>query len=236
MNTRNGATTVLALALACGTAATAAPASAAPTNVTVRIEGKTKTIFEGTVKTDVHEVDAGDGSGAHKCDGTNGGANPAAGPTATGAMDDATKLAGLTWAGSYNSSFEDFLVNRIGPDSGTSSAFWGVAVQGKSLQVGGCQAIVTTGDEVLWAYDSFNKKLLRASGPKTTRVGRVTRVKVIDTEKDKPVAGARIGGRKTNAGGIAKLRFKTAGTKRLKATASKAIRSNQLVVKVLRKK
>jgi hypothetical protein len=236
MNTRTGASTVLALALVCGTAATAAPALAAPTKVSVRIEGKTKTLFEGAVTTDVHEVDAGDGSGPHKCDGTNGGANPAAGPTATGAMDDATKLAGLTWSGSYDASFEDFLVNQIGPDAATASAFWGVAIQGKSLQVGGCQAIVTTGDEVLWAYDSFNKKLLRASGPKTTRVGKLTSVKVIDTEKGKPVAGAHIGGKKTNAKGIAKLRFKTTGKKRLKATASKAIRSNQLVVKVLKKK
>jgi hypothetical protein len=61
-------------------------------------------------------------------------------------------------------------------------------------------------------------------------------VKVIDTEKNKPVKGARIGGKKTNAAGIAKLRFKSTGKKRLKATASKAIRSNQLVVKVLKKK
>jgi hypothetical protein len=237
MNTRIGTLAVLT-ALACGTAATAAAttATAAPTKITVRIEGKAKTLFEGAVKTDVHEVDAGDGSGPHKCDGTNGGANPAAGPTATGALDSAIKLGGLTWSGSYDASFEDFLVNQIGPDAASSSQFWGVAVQGKSLQVGGCQAIVTAGDEVLWAYDSFNKKLLRASGPKTTRVGKVTKVKVIDTEKGKPVAGARIGGKKTNAGGIAKLRFKTTGTKRLKATASKAIRSNQLVVKVLKKK
>jgi hypothetical protein len=233
MNTRNRALAVLAVATAC---AAPAAATAAPTKVTVRVEGKTKTIFEGTVTTDVHDVDAGDGSGAHKCDGTNGGAGTVPGPTATGAMDDAVKLAGLTWSGSYDASFQDFLVNQIGPDASTSSAFWGVAVQGKSLQVGGCQAVVSAGQEVLWAYDSYGKKLLRASGPKKTRVGKVTSVKVIDTEKGKPVAGAHIGGKKTNAGGIAKLRFKTPGTKRLKATASKAIRSNQLVVKVLKKK
>jgi hypothetical protein len=233
MNTRNGILAVLAVATAC---AAPAAATAAPINVTVRVEGKTKTIFEGTVKASVHDVDAGDGSGAHKCDGTNGGAGTVPGPTATSTMDDAIKLAGLTWSGSYDASFEDFLVNRIGPDASTASAFWGVAVQGKSLQTGGCQAVVTAGQEVLWAYDSFNKKLLRASGPKTTRVGKLTSLKVIDTEKGKPVAGAHIGGKKTNAAGIAKLRFKTRGTKRLKATASKAIRSNQIVVKVLKKK
>jgi hypothetical protein len=233
MNTRTGALAALTTALAC--AATATTAAAAPIQVNVRIEGKTKTIFEGTVKAKIHQVDGGDGTGPHTCDGTNGGASSVSGPTPTSTLDDAVKLAGLTWAGSYDSSFQDFLVNRIGPDAATSSQFWGVALKGKSLQVGGCQAIVTPGDEVLWAFDSFNKKLLRASGPKTTRVGKLTSVKVIDTEKGKPVAGARIGGRKTNAKGIASLRFKTTGTKRLKATAPKSIRSNQLVVKVLKK-
>jgi hypothetical protein len=233
MNTRNGTLAVLVAALAC-----AAPvaATAAPIKVKVRVEGTAKTLFEGTVTTDVHPVDGGDGTGGQKCDGTNGGANPAAGPTATGALDDAVKFAGLTWAGTYDSGFEDFIVSRIGQDSSSDTQFWGVAVDGKSLQVGGCQAIVSAGDEVLWAYDSFDKKLLHASGPKKTRVGKLISVKVVDTEKDLPVSGAKIGGEKTNSKGIAKLRFKTRGTKRLKATATKAIRSNQITVKVQKRK
>jgi hypothetical protein len=230
MITRNGALAVLIGALAC-----AAPATAAPTKVNVRIEGKTKTIFEGKVTADTHEVDGGDGSGPHKCDGTNGGAGTTAGPTATSALDDAIKLAGLTWAGSYDSSFEDFIVNQIGPDAASSSQFWGVAVAGKSLQVGGCQRVVTKGEEVLWAYDSFNKQLLHAAGNTKVRVGRVYSIKVSDTETGKVVKGASIGGKKTNSKGIAKLRFKTKGTKRLKATGAAAIRSNQLTVKVLKK-
>jgi hypothetical protein len=236
MNTRNGALAVLIGALAC-TAPGVATATAAPTKVKVRIEGKTKTIFEGAVTADVHELDAGDGTGLHKCDGTNGGAGTTPGPTATSAMDDAVKLAGLTWSGTYSADFEDFIVNQIGPDSATDSQFWGVAVAGQSLQVGGCQRVVTKGEEVLWAYDSFDKKLLRASGPKKVRVGKLVTLKVVDTEKaNAPVAGARIGGKKTNSKGIARLRFKTSGTKRLKATAAKAIRSNQLTVKVLKRR
>ena len=240
MNTRNGALAVLTMAVACAApaAAATATAAAAPTKVTVRVEGKTKTIFEGSVTTDVHEVDGGDGTGAHKCDGTNGGANPTAGPTATGALDDALKLAGLTWAGSYSSDFDDFSVSRIGPDTQTDTAFWGVVVAGKSLEVGGCQRIVTTGEEVLWAYDLFSKKhVLRATGGRKVRVGRIYTVKVTDTQNgDVPVAGARIGGKKTNAKGVAKLRFKSRGIKRLKATKSDSIRSNQLTVKVLKKR
>jgi hypothetical protein len=237
MITRNGALAVLTSALVCAVPATAA--SAAPTKVTVRIEGKTKTIFEGAVTAATHEVDGGDGSGPHKCDGTNGGAGTTAGPTATSAMDDAVKLAGLDWSGSFSADFDDFIVNQIGPDASAGTQYWGVAVGGKSLLVGGCQRVVTGGDEVLWAYDSYQKKLLHASGPKKVRAGKLLSVKVVDTDTDKgnvPVAGARIGGKKTNSKGIAKLRFKTSGTKRLKATAAKAIRSNQLVVKVLKRK
>jgi hypothetical protein len=235
MITRNGALALLIGAVAF--TAPAATATAAPTKVKVRIEGITKTIFEGAVTADVHQIDGGDGSGPHKCDGTNGGAGTTPGPTATSAMDDAVKLAGLIWSGSFNADFDDFIVNQIGPDASSDTQFWGVAVAGKSLEVGGCQRVVTSGEEVLWAYDSFGKKLLRASGPKKVRVGKLVSLKVVDTEKSNaPVAGARIGGKKTNAKGIAKLRFKTTGTKRLKATAAKAIRSNQLTVKVLKRR
>jgi hypothetical protein len=234
MITRNGALGVLIAALACAAPATA---TAAPTKVKVRIEGKTKTIFEGAVTTDTHEVDGGDGSGPHKCDGTNGGAGTTAGPTATGAMDDAVKLAGLTWAGSYSADFEDIVVNRIGPDTAADPQYWGVAVDGKSLEVGGCQRVVTAGEEVLWAYDLFSQKhLLHATGGSKVRAGRIYKVKVTDTQNPGVVAGALIGGKKTNAQGIAKLRFKTAGTKRLKATLKGSLRSNQLTVKVLKRR
>jgi hypothetical protein len=234
MNTRTGTLAVLA-ALSC-----AAPASAvaAPTEVTVRVEGATKTIFEGTVTTDVHEVNGGDNSGAHKCDGTNGGAGTVPGPTPTGALDDATKLSGLTWQGDYSASFSDFQVNRIGPDAATDKAFWGVGVNGKSLEVGGCQQLVSDGDEVLWAYDLFSKKhVLRAVASHRVRAGRLLTVRVVDTQNGRtPVAGATIGGKRTNADGVVKLRFRTTGTKRLKATKDDSLRSNQLAVKVLKRR
>jgi hypothetical protein len=230
MNTRNGTLAVLAVAAAC--AAPAATANAAPTTVTVRIEGLSKTIFEGPVTPAIQTVDGSDGKGPQTCDGTNGGANPSPGATATSVMDTAIRGSGRSWQGAFSDSFHDFLVNRIGPDPSTSSQFWGVAVDGKSLEVGGCQAIVKPGQEVLWAFDSFNKKLLHASGPAQVRVGKPASIKVIDTEKGAPVAGAKVGGVLTNANGVAKLVFKHVGTRRLKATAPKSIRSNRLTLKV----
>jgi hypothetical protein len=228
MKTRIGTLAVLTAALAFAPAA-----YAAPTKVKVRVEGATKTLFEGAVTTDAHPVDGGDGSGPHTCDGTNGGASTTPGPTATGALDDAAKLGSLTWSGSFDPSFSDFAVSKIGPDAQTSTQFWGVAVQWKSLQVGGCQFKVSPGEEVLWAYDLFNKKhILRLTGPRRVHHGKRFTVKVVDGQTSKPLAHAKVGGKKTNKHGVVRLRAGHRGTIRLKAAAPKSVRSNQIAVKV----
>jgi hypothetical protein len=232
MKTTVGTLAVLTAALAC------APAHAAPATVKLRVEGKTKTIFEGKVRTNGQPV-TGDETGPHTCDGTNGGANPTPGPTATGALATAAEAGSFTLDASWSDDFQDFSVSRIGPDEQDleASQFWGVGVNGQSLQVGGCQYQVKTGDEVLWAYDLFNKKhILLASGARKTRVGRAYRVAVRDGQDGTPVQGAVVGGEKTNAKGIATLRFTARGVKRLKATRDDSLRSNQLRVQVLRRK
>lgn len=63
-----------------------------PTSVNLRIEGTDKTIFEGVIVTSGHDVTTATG-GTHHCDGTNNDANPSAGPTPIGALDDASKSA-----------------------------------------------------------------------------------------------------------------------------------------------
>lgn len=230
MKTRIGTLTVLVIALAC------APALAAPTKVHVRVEGATHTIFEGVVTTDGHQVTGG-GSTSHPCDGTNGGANKTPGPTPTSALDDAAKAGGFDWAGSWSDSFQDFLVNRIATDTPTGNDYWSVAVQGKQLQVGGCQAEVTAGQEVLWAFvtPANGKHFLGLRGPHRVRAGKPFLVKAIDEQDGSPIAGARVAGHVTNSRGIAFLRFRHPGTKHLKARRSDSVRSNELDVKVLRR-
>lgn len=247
MNTRTGTLAVLATTAAFGgLAVPAATAVAAPTKVTVRVEGATKTIFEGAVTSDGHAITK-DATGEHACDGTNGGVNPTPGATMTAALDDATRLAGLEWGATWDDGFQDFFVGSIGPDTADSSNFWGYALNGVPTSVGGCQQQVESGDEVLFYYGGTFDNILRASGPRKVRAGRRFDVKVrayvtsydsagnASTEV-KPIAGARIGGKKTNSKGIATLRFKTTGTKRLKATRAKSVRSNQLAVKVLKRR
>src|SRR3954466_14782798 len=84
----------------------AAPAPAAPVAVNLRVEGASKTTFEGSVTTDGHSVTTASG-GTHHCDGTNNGQPGGPGPTATAALDDASRLGGFTWDGTYFASFDD---------------------------------------------------------------------------------------------------------------------------------
>ena len=207
----------------------AAPALAAPATVNVRVEGLNATIFDGSVTTDAHPIEQ-DKAGPQTCDGTNNGANPAPGPTVTGALDTA-----LAWDGSYSHSLKDFLITRIGPDASTSTKFWGLVLNFKQLQVGGCQQQVKTGDQVLFAYDLFSKKhVLQLTGPKTATSGKRFKVKVVDGQNGQPVAGAKVGVAHTNAQGVASTSFRGAGRAVLKADKADSVRSNALVVKVKR--
>lgn len=212
--------------------ATAAPGAAAdPVSVNLRVEGVSGTIFEGPVTTDVHPVSTpSDGNRPRTCDGTGAG-NPS-GPTATGALDDASRIAGFGWDGTWDDTFKDYYYDQIGPDRiNRATHFWSLFMNWDFASAGGCGQRVQQGDEVLWAYDDFNQSpLLRLSAPATARTGEGFRVSVIDGFDDSPEAGARVGGATTGADGVATLSFAEAGVYRLKAEKPDAIRSNAQVV------
>lgn len=63
------------------------------TLVNLRVEGSSKTIFEGQVSTDGHNVKTPSG-GTHACDGLNNNANKAVGATALDALDTAANTPG----------------------------------------------------------------------------------------------------------------------------------------------
>jgi hypothetical protein len=144
------ALTALAASLAATVALAAAAAGARGALVEVRVDTSTGAapVFDGMVETSPHPVDGGDGSGAHACSG--GGATPA--PTATGALDDAMRSAGITWHGSWDPSFRDFFVDRIGPyASAPPDDYWSLTVDGH-FSPGGCLATVQDGDIVHFEY------------------------------------------------------------------------------------
>ena len=69
----------LSLALVLAALVAAPAAHAFPVTVNLRVEGPSKTVFDGPVTTDAHDVTT-QTAGTHKCDGTNGAAEPEPGP------------------------------------------------------------------------------------------------------------------------------------------------------------
>ncbi len=148
------------------TAILAAVASAAPTTVDVRIEGKAETLFEGMVATEPHGVRATSDKLAagkvRRCDGinVNDPLNTIPGVTPTAVSADAMTLIGETFDGRWYKQYEDYFVLRFGPDSENlaTKADWGILVNNTYTDVGGCQYQLDQGDEVLWVYDAFSNR------------------------------------------------------------------------------
>jgi hypothetical protein len=146
---RGAATLVVTVALAAVTTVAAPHAGAA--TVSLRVESSTASapLFDGTVSTLPHAVDGGDGSGAHPCSAVQGG-QPSA--TATGALDDAMRAAGISWRGNWDPSFHDFFIDRIGPyASAPPDSYWSLTVNGR-FSAGGCQTRVADGDAVRFFF------------------------------------------------------------------------------------
>jgi hypothetical protein len=148
------------------TAILCAAASAAPTEVNVRIEGRTETLFEGPLATEPHGVRATSdklvAGKLRRCDGINinDPQNTVPGVTPTAVAADAMSSIGETFDGRWYKQYEDYFVLRFGPDAENlaSEADWGILVNNTFTNVGGCQSQLDAGDEVLWIYDAFDNR------------------------------------------------------------------------------
>jgi hypothetical protein len=224
--------TALPVALLSLSLVTAPAAGALPVTVNLRVEGPTRTVFDGPVTTDGHDVTT-QTAGTHKCDGTNGGAEPAPGPTATGALDDAAKLAGFAIDGPYgNFGIDDYFIERVADQQiDPNNAYWALFVDWGFSDKGGCQKRVTAGQDVLWAGIPFSVSVpLRLSGPDSALTGQPVSVRVTDGSNGAPQDGATVGGATTGVDGRAVVTFANKGIYRLKAEKPDTIRSNTLVL------
>jgi hypothetical protein len=240
-------------------AATGASALAAPVTVNLRVEGSSKTLFEGPVATEGATFAAKSSVGPHPCDykdngsaeGFPNGGNASGTPTT--ALRDAALASGLEfdaeWFGSGKTKTEnpgDFFVNQVGSDLNESKApfaSWGYAVNNTTAPVGGCQIALAPGSEVLWAYNYFNlPHRLRLSGSPAANAGGAFLVHVTDGQSGEPISGASIGqvaggvtsplapAAVTDAGGNASVTLSHSGSVTLKATRTESVRSNGLTV------
>ena len=211
----------------------AAPAATAlPVTVNLRVEGPNRTVFDGPVTTDGHDVTTAK-AGTHRCDGTNGGAEPEPGPTATAALDDAAKQAGFTIDGDYgNFGIDDYFIDRVADQQiDPNSEYWSLWIDWQFSDKGGCAKRIAAGQDVLWAGIPFSVSTpLRLTGPDSATTGEPVAVQVTDGSNGAPQDGATVGAATTGPDGRALLAFAQKGIYRLKAEKPNTIRSNTLVV------
>jgi hypothetical protein len=210
----------------------AASASADPVTVNLRIEGKTRTLFEGPVTTDVRPFRFTDETTEHQCDGTdaNGGSNAA--PVATrGAVITAASQAtpfsmSGDWFDGFGASFSEIGGESVAYDPNTNE-FLAEYENWQFAQVGACADDAKTGDEDLFAYGTGGETLLKLSGPSTAAPGATVNVQVVDGSSGAPVSGATVDGHLSAADGTVIVGpYAERGDHALKATRDGAIRSN----------
>jgi hypothetical protein len=233
-------------------AANGASALAAPVTVNLRVEGSSKTLFEGPIATEAPAapgITTESSEGPHLCDFSHNGTHEgfaAVGPTPTSALHDAATASGLAFNAKWSKSLNDFFITRVAADiEGGAPEFpsWGYAVNYTTAEVGGCQFLLASGSEVLWAYNFFNlPHLLKLIGPASASVGAPFTVHVADGQTGAPISGAAIGetvsgvtsplssSSSTDTSGNATVTLSHAGTLLLKASATKSVRSNGLSV------
>ncbi len=180
--------TTLAVALLI-TVTAAGVAWATPTEVNVRIEGRSETLFEGPIWTEGHDIQASSDTQERSCDGINPNdpQNLTPGPTGTAASVDAMSLIGETFDGQWYPVYDDYFITRWGPDSEAGGDSWGVIVNNAYTSVGGCQYELSAGNEVLWVYEAFAGKPLLALLPVTAGYTAGARPLTATAELGKPL-------------------------------------------------
>jgi hypothetical protein len=154
------------------------------------------------------------------------------------ALGPGADLACRTW----DSDFEDFFIVAIGNSAQTATQFWGLLLNWQFTPVGGCQQQIQAGDEVLYAFDAFNKSYflkLALVGAATARVGDTVSFTVTDGTTGSVIPAATVAaissGSETSAtdrGGFVSIMLLTPGRKTFKAERSDSIRSNAVQIVV----
>ena len=177
----------------------ACAAAAAPTEVRMRIVGRTETLFEGPLLTEGHEIEASSDTEERSCDGVNPNdpENVTPGPTPTAGAVDALSIIGETFNGVWYPGRDDYLITRWGPQAEAEGESWWIFVNDTLLGVGGCQYELHEGAEVLWSFGGAeNRPLLAlfaagsdAASPPLTATAKLGVPFTVEVLSDKPKSG-----------------------------------------------
>ncbi len=217
--------TLLGVTLATALAGAAPALAVAGTTLTVRVEGKNRTLLAPTKITTRSGWLTRNGAPKGAC---------SAG-SAAGALNVATRG---SWGGKFEQSFGDYFITKIlGDFEGGKAYFWDIFVNNVSASTGACGVKLHRGDQLLFAAvpASGIAYPLGLSGPAQARVGGSATVKVVSFDakgKAKPLAGARVtgagAGARSNRQGLVHVHISHSGWLVLRASDHGFVRSAPL--------
>lgn len=222
---------VSAALVACSVAAAAAPAAVAGASlpkVTVRVEGKTKTLLAASAAQTKGGFITKSGAPSGLCPYS----------SAQGALAVATHG---RWSGKWSSKFQEYFITKILGDteSGVKS-YWEIFVNNVAASAGACEIALHNGEQLLFAAVPATGPALFPLGiesPTTVAAGQPFSVTVVHFNargKAVPLAGATLAvgshAGVTNASGVIPLKASSAGTFTLQASASGYIRDEAKLV------
>jgi hypothetical protein len=202
-------------------------AVAVATQVTVRVEGKSKTLLASTVvQTHTGSITKG-GTPPGKCPATSG----------AGALDVATHH---HWNGTYTASIGDVFTTTILGETYTlkSTSFWEIFVDNKAASTGACEIkLHPHHDRLLFAAVPvsgivYPTAINASSSAKVGHAFKVTVVWFNAKGAPKPLAGAHVNGGVTNSHGIIHIHPTAKGTLVLHASRTGYIRAAAVRVHV----
>ncbi|HEY6398386.1 MAG TPA: DUF4430 domain-containing protein, partial [Solirubrobacteraceae bacterium] len=218
------------LALVSFPSAVAVAASGSGTMVSVRVEGKMRTLLGAkNVTTQSGWITKG-GAPTGACSAS----------SAAGALDLATRH---RWSGTFSTQFQNYFITKVLGESETSKkSFWAIFVNNVSATVGICGIQLHSRDKLLFAAVSPTSKRpvsypTAIHGPSTVTVGNSFRIQVVYFDaagKARPLAHARVSGSGvslvTNAHGSASIKATKSGTLSLRTSPPGYVRSPALTV------
>ncbi|ESK92210.1 glycoside hydrolase family 5 protein [Moniliophthora roreri MCA 2997] len=228
------------------------PQDAKGVTINMRIEGKTRTVYEGSLFTTVHNFTLTTPNGVFNdlhCDGTNSGYKLPGAPytTSISAIDDASCDAKFDWTGYLLEGIDgpstySMVYKSIGPADQNGQS-WSAYIS--DVLVGDpCSSPVKEGDEVIVfvtdgiTYNPYYS-ILKLEGGTTGTVGQPISLKITDRKSSSPAGGAivtelddaTISGT-AGSDGLVSLTFNKAGTYNVKAEKGGSVRSNRLTIVV----
>ncbi|EEB89821.1 hypothetical protein MPER_12045, partial [Moniliophthora perniciosa FA553] len=220
------------------------PRDAKGVTINMRIEGMTRTLYEGPLFTTVHNFTLITENGIlndTRCDGAGYQADATPYTTVISAIDDASCDANLNWTGIKFDDIDSYSVSMstIGPADQNGNTGWSAFLSG--ILVGGpCETATKEGDElVVFARKSMSQPYswLKLEGSTTGTVGQPVRLKITDRKNSSPAGGAVVKGLDdatvtgtAGSDGTVSLTFDQAGTYNVKAEKGGAVRSNKLTI------